>query len=201
MSSKTDLKKERRKQILDAAETVFTQSGFNKARMDDIAAESGLSKGALYWYYKSKDEIILALLERMFVGDMQEAEDLVTAGGAAGQRLHLFFEAAISEIRHFEQRMPLGYEFFSLAAHKGEVQEAIRGYYRRYQAILSKIIRQGIDSGEFIGVDPDDAATAAIGLVEGMALMWFLDPEILDWDHLGDLPARIFMHGLGKSES
>lgn len=201
MSSKTDLKQERKKQILDAAETVFTRSGFNKARMDDIAAESGLSKGALYWYYKSKDEIILALMERMFVGDMQEAEDLVTAGGAAGQRLHLFFELAIREIRHFEQRMPLGYEFFSLAAHKGEVQEAIRGYYRRYQAILSKIIQQGIDSGEFIAVDPDDAATAAISLVEGMALMWFLDPEILDWGHIGDLPARIFMYGLEKRES
>jgi len=201
MSSQTDLKQERRKQILDAAEKVFARRGFNKARMDDIAAESGLSKGALYWYYKSKDEIILALMERMFIGEMKEAEDLVNAGGAADQRLHLFFEAAISEIRHFEQRMPLGYEFFSMAAHNAEVRKAIRGYYRRYQALLSKIIKQGIDSGEFIAIDPDDAATAAIGIVEGMTLMWFLDPEILDWDHIGDLPARIFMQGIGKRES
>ncbi len=69
MSSQTDLEQERRKQILDAAEKVFTQRGFNKARMDDIVAESGLSKGALYWYYKSKDEIILALMDRFFAGE------------------------------------------------------------------------------------------------------------------------------------
>jgi len=200
MSSKTDLKQERRKQILDAAVQVFSQHGFNQARMDDIVVESGLSKGALYWYYKSKDKIILALMDRIFVGEMKAAEDLVTAGGSAGQRLHLLFEAAFDEISHFEQRMSLGYEFFSLAARNEEVRDAIRGYYRRYHSILSQIIQQGIDSSEFVPIDPDDAAAAALGIVEGMALMWFLDPEILDWDHIGDLPTRIFLQGIKKRE-
>ncbi|MCJ7566183.1 MAG: TetR family transcriptional regulator C-terminal domain-containing protein, partial [Anaerolineales bacterium] len=102
--------------------------------------------------------------------------------------------------RHFGQRMPLGYEFFSLAARKEEVRDAIRGYYRRYLAILSKIIQQGVDTGEFVPIDPADAAAAAIGIVEGMALMWFLDPEILDWDHIGDIPTRIFLQGIRRRE-
>lgn len=200
MCAQKELKKERRRQILDAAEKVFIRHGFNKACMDDIGAESGLSKGALYWYYTSKDEIILALMDRIFVREMKEAEDLVTAGGEAGQRLHLLFDAAFIDIRHFGQRMPLGYEFFSLAARKEEVRDAIRGYYRRYLAILSKIIQQGVDTGEFVPIDPADAAATAIGIVEGMALMWFLDPEILDWDHIGDLPTRIFLQGIRRRE-
>lgn len=200
MSSQTDLKQERRKQILDAAEKVFTQRGFNKARMDDIVAESGLSKGALYWYYKSKDELILALMDRFFAGEMQAGEELISTEGDARQQLEAFFEAAYKDIRRFEGRMSLGYEFFSLAARTEEVREAIRGYYRRYQAILSQIIQQGIDSGEFIFIDPDDAATAAISILEGMALMWFIDPELLDWDRIGDLPTRIFLQGIMKRE-
>ncbi len=200
MSSQTDLKQERRKQILDAAEKVFIQRGFNKARMDDIVAESGLSKGALYWYYKSKDEIILALMDRFFAGEMQVEDELISTEGDASQRLEVFFEAAFNDIRRFEERMSLGYEFFSLAARTEEVRDAIRGYYRRYQAILSQIIQHGIDSGDFISIDPNDAATAAISILEGMALMWFLDPEILDWDRIGDLPTRIFLQGIMERE-
>ncbi len=200
MDSQTDLKQERRKQILDAAEKVFTQRGFNKARMDDIVAESGLSKGALYWYYKSKDEIILALMDRFFAGEMQAEEELSSIEGNARQQLEVFFDAAFKDIRRFEERMSLGYEFFSLAARTEEVRDAIRGYYRRYQAILSQIIQQGIDSGEFIPIDPDDAATAAISILEGMALLWFIDPEILDWDRIGDLPTRIFLQGIMERE-
>ncbi|MEA1976601.1 MAG: TetR/AcrR family transcriptional regulator, partial [Chloroflexota bacterium] len=146
MSPQTDLKQERRKQILDAAEKVFIQRGFNKARMDDIVAESGLSKGALYWYYRSKDEIILALMDRFFAGEMQAGEELISTEGDARQQLEVFFDAAFKDIRRFEERMSLGYEFFSLAARTEEVRDAIRGYYRRYQAILSQIIQQGIDS-------------------------------------------------------
>jgi len=200
MEPQTDLQQERRKQILDAAEKVFIQRGFNKARMDDIVAESRLSKGALYWYYKSKDEIILALMDRFFSGEMQAEEELISIEGNARQQLEVFFEAAFKDVRRFEERMSLGYEFFSLAARTEEVRDAIRGYYRRYQATISQIIQQGIDSGEFISIDPDDAATAVISIVEGMALMWFLDPEILDWDRIGDLPTRIFLQGIMKRE-
>ena len=58
MVARTDLSATRKNQILDAAMTVFARSGFHEARMDDIVQESGLSKGTLYWYFKSKEEII-----------------------------------------------------------------------------------------------------------------------------------------------
>lgn len=52
-------------QILDAALQVFTDKGFVSARMDDIAQQAGLSKGGVYAHFKSKEEIFLALLERL----------------------------------------------------------------------------------------------------------------------------------------
>ena len=50
--------------ILEAAEKVFTRSGYNQARVEDIAEEAELAKGTLYYYFKSKDEIYLHLLKR-----------------------------------------------------------------------------------------------------------------------------------------
>ena len=65
MSPRPDVSKERKQQILDAAEDVFTRKGLDNARMDDIAKRTGLSKGSLYWYFKSKDDLIIAILDRV----------------------------------------------------------------------------------------------------------------------------------------
>ena len=53
MAPRPDVSEERRNQILEAATTVFARLGFHRARMDDIVQEARLSKGALYWYFKS----------------------------------------------------------------------------------------------------------------------------------------------------
>jgi len=54
--TKQDIRKD---QILDAALTVLVQNGYERSRMDDVVQESQLSKGAIYWYYKSKKEMYL----------------------------------------------------------------------------------------------------------------------------------------------
>ncbi len=57
--------KERRSQIIEAATAVFAHLGFDKARMDDIAKKSGVSKGTLYLYFESKDDIISVCIHNM----------------------------------------------------------------------------------------------------------------------------------------
>ena len=54
---------DRKNQILEAAFKVFVEKGYSKATMDDIVDSSGLSKGALYHYYKSKKDLFLSLIE------------------------------------------------------------------------------------------------------------------------------------------
>ncbi|MCK5633916.1 MAG: TetR/AcrR family transcriptional regulator, partial [Anaerolineales bacterium] len=144
MNPQTDLKQERRKQILDAAEKVFTKRGLDKARMDDIVHESGLSKGALYWYFKSKDAIIRALLDRVFINEMRGAEELIHTQGSSSERLRTFVANAVQEYKRFENMLPLAYEFVALAARSKVIREAIVGYFKRYTAILAEIIQQGI---------------------------------------------------------
>src|SRR5574342_415095 len=76
MSPRPNVSDERKSQILNAAEDVFTQKGFEEARMDDIADETGLSKGTLYLYFKSKDDLIIAILDRMFQREFKQFENL-----------------------------------------------------------------------------------------------------------------------------
>src|SRR5574338_418096 len=76
MSPRPDVSDERKTQIINAAESVFTEKGFDQARMDDIAEETGLSKGTLYLYFKSKDDLIIAILDRMFQREFKQFKNL-----------------------------------------------------------------------------------------------------------------------------
>ena len=60
---KPDVSTERKAQILAAASNIFLKKGFDAARMEEIAASAGLSIGGVYWYYKSKEEVILDLMD------------------------------------------------------------------------------------------------------------------------------------------
>lgn len=196
MATGKERSEDRRKQILDAAEKVFNRMGFARARMDDIVQEAGLSKGALYWYYKSKDALIRALLDRVFAGEMRQAEELVEADGSARERLTLFTRRAIAEIRRFETLMPLGYEFVALAGRRKSVRSVLKSYYKRYHGMLKQILEQGVASGEFAAIDTDSVAMAFIGMVEGLALLWFVAPDWLDWDVIGDQPLDLILNGI-----
>lgn len=200
MTPRVDLTAERRVQILDAAEKIFNRLGFNKATMDDIVAESGLSKGTLYWYYKSKDALILALLDRIFVGEISQFEKLINAEGTASERLEKLMRAVAQEMASLKRLMPLMFEFVALAARQKPVRETLGGYYRRYHRLISEIIRQGIDSGEFVGIDADKAALAFIGLGEGLAMLWFVDPDWVDWDDVHELPMKLLLDRFQSSE-
>lgn len=196
MATKDKLEKERKKQILDAAEHVFSERGFDKARMDDIVEASGLSKGALYWYYKSKDAIIRALLDRVFISEMADAEELVDMLGSASERLKLFVESAVREYKRFEKLLPLAYEFIALAYRSKAVRDTLTGYFDHYTELVAEVIQQGVESGEFKPCDPQAVATALIGMYEGMALIWFLDPQKIDWDRMSEDPLNLFLEGL-----
>src|ERR671922_2170619 len=76
MSPRPNVSDERKSQILNAAEDVFTQKGFDEARMDDIADKTGLSKGTLYLYFKSKDDLIIAILDHIFQYEFKQLENL-----------------------------------------------------------------------------------------------------------------------------
>ena len=77
----------RKEQILQAATQVFVSKGLDAARMEEIAQEAGLSVGGVYWYFKSKEAIVHALLQEMFDADFRGLREAVAAHGTVHARL------------------------------------------------------------------------------------------------------------------
>ena len=183
MSPKADVSEERQAQILDAAEEVFAKKGIDTARMDDIVLETGLSKGALYWYFKSKDDIITAIMERMFQREFKAFNELDKTSMSATDQLKAFADLTIKEMNNFTRLMPLAYEFLALAFHNRTVQKVIHQYFDYYIDILIPIIQRGIDQREFQPGNAQDMAVALGAVFEGTLLLQAYDKDLVQPEH------------------
>lgn len=196
MSPRPDVSQERKAQIITAATDVFTRLGFQKARMDDIVEESGLSKGALYWYFKSKDDIIIGILDRLFQRELDDLRLLVTAETPTLDRLYAFSDRVIEDFKKLERFLPILLELVALAIRSKVIQKAFKTYFRQYLEIITPILQQGIDSGELRAVDAKEAALAMGAIFEGTALLWVYDSENVDMIPQMRSGSRIFLDGL-----
>lgn len=180
MSPRPNVSDERKSQILNAAEDVFTKKGFDEARMDDIADKTGLSKGALYLYFKSKDELIIAILDRIFQHEFKRLENLDLDDMKAAEAVWKLTELITKDILGLMRLIPIIYEFLALAFRNKYVQLALKKYVNRYLDILVPIIQRGIDSGELRPVDAREVAVAMSAIIEGTLLLWVYDKSIVE---------------------
>lgn len=180
MSPRPNVTDERTSQIINAAEDVFTRKGFNEARMDDIAEETGLSKGTLYNYFKSKDDLIIAILDRIFQREFKAFEQSDVSKMNASETIDLFVDTVTKDIKLMLRLMPVAYEFLALAFRNKTVQKALKVYVNRYMEILVPIIENGIASGEFKEVNPKEVAIAMGAILEGTILIWVYDKSLVN---------------------
>ena len=137
MPDKTTLTEERKNQILDAAMETFTKKGIHKARMSDIADNSGLSKGSLYWYFDSKDSLILQLLKRFFEPELKDFRALINDSRSTEQRLEVYTERVAEDMDKMLRWLPLLHDFISLAFRHEIIKKIVSSYYQQNMEYLN----------------------------------------------------------------
>lgn len=196
MSPRPDVSEARKNQILDAATNVFIRQGLHKARVDDIADEANLSKGAVYWYFKSRDEIIIAILDRLFEREFRGLRELQSDDRPALERLEYFVYLTIEDIQEWMRLLPIAYEFLGLVARKKIVQQSFRKYFQTYTEHLTIIMQQGIENGEIHPYDAKDAAITLGAIIEGTILLSIYDSNTVDIPKHIKTGTQIYLDGL-----
>ena len=198
--SRPDVSEARRPQIIAAAIRVFIRKGYRKATMPEIAAEAGLSVGGVYWYFKSKDEIVAAILDRTFDEDLGALAELLAAGAPTAERLRAFVDFYAGSFDDWQWMNAIGAEFYGEAVHDANVQAVIVRYLGRYREALAALIEQGIQRGEFRPVDPLDAANVFLGLEEGLSMLLAVDAPRTRWRESFLLGCELVIAGLRVSD-
>ncbi|QBD75663.1 TetR/AcrR family transcriptional regulator [Ktedonosporobacter rubrisoli] len=199
MSPRPDVSEERKKQIMEAALAVFARLGFRSARMDDVAEQAGLSKGALYLYYKSKDAIIAALLKYIFMQEAGRLQALIETEqeGSVAEQVMALTHQLLQAMAWMPKMMPIAFEFYAIAGRNKEVRQFLKQYYHEYSDVLARLITRGIEQGEFRAVDARAAATTLVALFEGLALLFFVyQGDTQQWAAQIELATRLFLEGL-----
>ena len=178
--SETRCGDKRKDEILTAAAKVFAKRGFSGARMDDIVTESGLSKGLLDWYFKSKDALIVAIMERLLEPEKRFVRELSTMQGSARDRLLLLARNAAKEIDVMKRIVPFTFEFYLLAFRNKSVKKVMRSFLDAYFDCVQRVVEQGISGGELRPVNPREAAGAIASVIEGTFLIWIFDPTQME---------------------
>ncbi len=124
--------RERRDTILDAATAILVHDGYPLLSTRKIAARAGMRPGNLQYYYRTKQDVVRAVLERYLDRAFHTLETrLAAADGAPATRLQSALDAALADQRSAES-CRFFFELWALAAHDHSVAEAMREFYTRY---------------------------------------------------------------------
>jgi AcrR family transcriptional regulator len=200
MSPRPDVSEERRTQIITAAIKVFAQEGFANTRMDDVSAEAGLSKGLLYWYFKSKEEIIIAIADVLFGAEFRKMQELTIEDQSARSCLESFLDIFLEDLRGMMKVAPVIYEFYALAFRNPTIRKVMQEYLGRFVAIMEPIVWHGMDTGEFTPGDARQVTIAIASALEGTLLLWAYAPELVQPEEQLRASMALILKGLDANK-
>jgi AcrR family transcriptional regulator len=198
MSPKPDVSAERRQQIYQAALTCFGRKGFHLTTMDDIVNESGLSKGALYWYFKSKKALFLAMFQEMMEQLGQEWAVMVAdESTSATEQIQASLAFFRSELKELLPLFGILMEGWALTRFDEDVEALTRELYQPFLELMKEIIETGVNRGEFQVEDPESSALVITTLIDGIMLALGTGLGTYDWDKVMNAAEALVLHGLG----
>jgi len=186
----------RRLQIIRAAQSCFARKGYYRTTMDDIARESGLSKGSLYWYFESKRTLFLAMLDAWLEQVDRSLSELVETSLPIAEKLHRVAEVLVTIVNSSREMVPILLDFWAQTSHDPQITRRLAEVYGEYRRLLRRIVQEGIASGELRPLDVDQVATILCGIYDGLMLQWVLEPEAISWSVVADTLVELLLHGL-----
>ena len=170
----------RRRQIMDAAIRCFAREGFHRTTMQDIVRETGLSAGAIYRYFKSKEDIVAAIAAEHHAAEAAAFAEVSTFDdvGAALRRLASASLGRLADPQEQEWRR-VTVQVWGEALRNERVMGIVRGGIDEPVAILSALIRRGQRDGTLPeDLDPDGAARVCASIFQGLVLQQAWDPKL-----------------------
>jgi AcrR family transcriptional regulator len=184
--------------ILEAAGTLFAQQGYTGTGVAGICEAAGVSKGAFYHHFTTKQEVFLALLND-WLGNLNQAMQQVIDGQREVPDA-LMYLASLGKLLFMTggKHISILMEFWEQSRHDPESWKAAGAPYERYQQFLARIIRKGVEEGSLRDVDPDDVAKLIIAVATGLMLQGVMDMEREAWGQTVEKYIEILIEGLRR---
>ena len=163
LNSKQQRREETRAAILEAAARIFSESGLDGARTDAIAAAAGVNKALLYYYFKSKVGLYLAVTETLFRDTHEQMMAALLGKGSARAALLAYVSLHFDSLSRRPRMASLHQRMFMSNAKR--LLPLLKKFGEPRVFALAKLIKRGIDAGEFRPVNVRQTTASLTALI------------------------------------
>jgi len=201
MCPRPSVETERRQQILDAALTCFSRTGYHQTSMDDLAAELPFSKGLLYYYFPTKRDLFVSLLDNWAERSLQAWESMLSPTEEVVAQICKSIQYGVQLVALSSDLARIEFEFYSEVGRDADVSEAFRALFTQFRGRIRSILDSGVRSGSLRPLDTEALSAVLFGAYEGLALQAMVEPDAFDWALVSDSLCQLVLNGLSREDS
>jgi AcrR family transcriptional regulator len=164
--------------LAESAFRLFAHHGFRKVNLDQVAREAGVTKGSLYWHYKSKDDLVKAacnyyyrVYHRRINSELAHLTNPVT-------RLERMLKVAVEMCLLDKENRVFTTEIFTLAVHDDELRRSWRQFSDTVREFYIGLVKAAVAAGELKLADPEGAVDFMLSAMEGLKLRAQYEPHL-----------------------
>jgi AcrR family transcriptional regulator len=174
---------ERQQRFIEAAWRCAARRGFGDTTVDDVCTEAGLSKGAFYGYFESKQALLLALLAEDARTVDEVIEELSSLPITSADRLRRFAHAALAHSAE-AARVQLRADLWTAMMSEQDVRHALAEAVQRRRVQIRAWVEAGVAAGELKDIPANAFASLLLALSDGLLLHGGLDPSAFRWPNI-----------------
>jgi AcrR family transcriptional regulator len=193
-SRREERKQETRAELIEAAARVFAHRGFHGASLDQIAQEAGYSTGALYWHFKGKDDLFLAVYEAQTEARVRDIEKFrERTEGDLPQRARAYADQFMARLHDDPEFLVLTLEFLVHAWRNPPLREAFSHRVAWGRLLAARMLGEETQrTGYELPMPAEDLATVLRELGVGLGLAKLADPDAISDRLYGDFVETLF---------
>jgi AcrR family transcriptional regulator len=195
-------KETRRLEIVEAATRVFAARGYHATRMEDVSTELGISKGLLYAYFETKEDLFMQVCLSLVPW-----KDLAADDPTPERRVRALIAAIVARYEESQNFFLILSDFWTAAMRGPNAKRAAllatgAQFYVPVRAALTAAIREGQRAGTFApGADAATLANLAIAAIEGVRLQHQLDPRAARKARVVGAVSDLLLRGLAHDQA
>lgn len=168
------LLEERKSAILEAAYQCFRKNGFFHTSVDDVVKEAGASKGAIYNYFNSKDELFMMLIKKETEETFAQLDRELEGMDSCWDKIHHIFHLdLITDQREHRWAGTMHFEFWIYAQNYPDYKNVMDERYRKFFELMRDIVEEGKRRGEFsTDLGTDVLATIFWSMIDGLRILY-----------------------------
>lgn len=188
----------RRDEILAAARAVFSNRGFERARLDEIAEVAEIGKGTIYNYFKNKEELFVSVIVHGIRSFQKFVQQAVGKAASPRERVALYIDAACEFFERHRQLFSI-FEFERATLTRSLDEKMMQTFCEKESGIIQFIEQmffEGVKRGEFRQMSPAKLAKTLHGMIHIAAIHAVRQPEAHDLKEEAELIKQILFNGI-----